>query len=76
MSFSFTLLISDVPLQENQAEEAVVVMRVEDFVTAVGEQIHGRGRGEGLCELCRQWQATLGTPHLSLVVCGVEEYLK
>ncbi|XP_063862650.1 crossover junction endonuclease EME1-like [Scylla paramamosain] len=63
--------------KESQADEAaLVVMRIEDFVSAVGKQMHGWDGEAGLCDLCRQWQATLGTPHLSLVVCGVEEYFR
>ncbi|KAK3871446.1 hypothetical protein Pcinc_023431 [Petrolisthes cinctipes] len=81
------LRVDPLTLQESKAEEAVVLMETEEFVCVVEQQVYGveesgggdgggrRGRG-GLCELCRTWQKKLDAPRLTLIVCGIDQYMK
>ncbi|KAK4327956.1 hypothetical protein Pmani_001576 [Petrolisthes manimaculis] len=75
--------VDPLTLQESKAEEAVVLMETEEFVCMVEQQVYGieqsgggGGGGGGLCELCRTWQKKLDAPKLTLIVCGIDQYMK
>ncbi|XP_042204265.1 crossover junction endonuclease EME1-like [Homarus americanus] len=67
--------VDPVTRQETPAEEAVVIMAVNDFVEVVKKQVYEDGV-EGLCHQSRKWKRSFNNANLTLVVCGVEVYLR
>lgn len=62
-------------LKETLAEEAVVVMDLNDFVESVKQQVYEGGVG-GLCQRYHEWKRKLGWANITLIVCGIEAYLR
>ncbi|XP_045623199.1 crossover junction endonuclease EME1 isoform X2 [Procambarus clarkii] len=62
-------------MKETQAEEAVVVIPISDFIELIKQQVYEDGM-EGLCHQCRLWKRKLNGANLTLVVCSVDEYLR
>ncbi|XP_045623200.1 crossover junction endonuclease EME1 isoform X3 [Procambarus clarkii] len=69
------LRVDPLTLQETQAEEAVVVIPISDFIELIKQQVYEDGM-EGLCHQCRLWKRKLNGANLTLVVCSVDEYLR
>lgn len=70
--------VDPLSLSEQLEEEGVVVMDVENFVTAVWQQVHGGGAASagGLTSLYRDLVQKLKIKRLTLVVYDIETYLR
>ncbi|XP_068202054.1 crossover junction endonuclease EME1 [Palaemon carinicauda] len=71
---SFTR-IDPLTLQETLAEDAVIIVPLKDFITLVERQVFYNGVA-GLCEKCKEWKSALSVPRITLVVAGVQIYLR
>lgn len=67
--------VDPVTLQETPADEAVIVMAVSEFVDLIKQQMYEDGV-EGLCRRCCLWKRKLNIAKLTLVVCGIDMYLR
>ncbi|XP_064109576.1 crossover junction endonuclease EME1-like [Macrobrachium nipponense] len=67
--------IDPLSLQETLAEDAVIIVPLKDFIELVDRQVFHNGVA-GLCEKCKEWKRGLSVPRLTLVVAGVQTYLR
>ncbi|XP_071547457.1 crossover junction endonuclease EME1 isoform X2 [Panulirus ornatus] len=68
------LRVDPLTLQETLAEEAVVVMALNEFLDLVKHQVYEGGLG--LCQRYCEWKQRLGNANITLVVCGIDAYFR